>query len=116
MVGVIAAVLGLERGGCRAQRLARIAGLGPLRCFGLRITRRGGEVLEALLAVEAPRLSYLRPGGGMGQRFSCRESRPRRLGDDTDAIRHPDHLDHARYGLGYGLVDLVGRGSLDRRA
>ena len=61
-------------------------------------------------------LSCLRPGGGMGQRFSRRESRPRRVGDDTDAIRHADHLDHARYGSGLGFVDLVGRGALDRRA
>src|SRR5262249_61461197 len=98
------------------QRIAWFAGPRPLRCLRLQITRRGGEILKALLAIERPGLSRLRPSRGMAQRFPRLESRPRRLGDDTDAVRHPDHLDHACHCCGPRFIELVWRRTLDGRA
>src|SRR3954466_13558832 len=103
MVGVVADILGLK-GGCRLRELgAGVADFKPVGRLGIRIARRSRKGLDALLAVEPGRVTWLGPGRAAFNELAGREGRPRGFSDDADAIWELHHLDDAR-NLDLGVV------------
>ena len=116
VIGVVAAVFRFQRARGRGHRGLRVAHLAPFRRRGFRIARGRRKSFDTLVAVETPAGAGARPGDRAVERLARRERAPGGLGEHADPIGQAHDLHDAGDRLDPRLVDLVGRGALDRRA
>src|SRR4029077_2342498 len=115
VIGVVAAVLGLDDGGCIAERLRGVALSEPVGCHGhAEITGGRCEGFDAFIAVKAPSLARAAPGDAALDRGLASESSPRSFCQHTNAVRQAYGRNHARNRADLRLVKLLWHGALCR--
>src|SRR3982074_1081026 len=107
MIRIVATVFRLDDAHSLADLAACAALAAPFGRTPLQVLRFYREVLEPLIAVEAPRRAGAGPGDRARQFLTRQKRRPRRLGDPPDAVRQPYDAGNTRYCLRLGVVDPV---------
>src|SRR5947208_17162111 len=88
VIGVVATVLGLDDGGCVAERLRGVALFEPVGCHRhAEITGGRCEGFDALVAVKAPSFAGTAPSDAAFDRCFASESSPRSSCQHTNAVR-----------------------------
>ena len=96
VIGVVATVLGLDDGGCVAERLRGVALSEPVGCHRhAEITSGRCEGFDAFVAVKAPSLAGAAPSDAALGRSLASESSPRSFCQNTNAIRQAYGRNHA---------------------
>src|SRR5882757_6782446 len=107
MIRIVAAVFRLDDARSLAELAACVALAAPFGRTPLQVLRFYREVLEPLIAVEAPRRAGARPGDRAGELLTRHKRRPRRLCDHPDAVRQPYDAGNTRHRLRLDVVDPV---------
>src|SRR3984893_5517337 len=96
VIGVVATVLGLDDGGCVAERLRGVALSEPVGCHRHgKIMSGGCEGFDAFVAVKAPSLAGAAPNDAALDRGLASESSPRSFCQHTNAVRQAHGRNHA---------------------